>query len=194
MFADRFAVKQLGTIDGNIALWPGDIPIWLGVTATAIAPVTAMPTTAAHLSLFNGAPQGSGVAMVVLEVGTIITTSAGAAINLGLAATITTALVASQTGTACETIRPLTSNQSYGGAASLLSAVTIVDNGEWHSVAPTIVCANTANLMLQTKENVAGRYVVMPGQQFCLASLANAAGSAVCKPFVIWAEVQFKTA
>lgn len=189
---DRFSVKQLGSIVGNSAKWPGDIKVWHGGVATAVAPVAAMPTTASHFNLWNGNAQGSGVCFVILQVGTIITTSAGAAINLGLAACVNTALVSTApTGTAATTISPLTGTQAYGGNGKILSAVTIVNDGFWHPVGPTLVCANTANVMATVEADVCGRYVIQPGQQFNLASLANAAGSAVCKPWIIWAEVQF---
>lgn len=191
MSSDRFSVKQLGSIAGDIANWPGDIKVWHARVTTAVAPVAALPTTAAHASLWNGNPQGSGKNLIILAAGTVITTSAGAAINLGLAAHVTTALVTAMAGTAASAITPLTGNASYGGLAQFKSAVTIVNDGLWHPIARPIVCANTANLMLSVEADLAGRYVIQPGQQFSLASLCNAAGSAVCMPWVIWAEATF---
>lgn len=189
---DRSWAKQLGTLKGEVSKWPGDIKFWHARVTTAVAPVAALPTTAAHASLWNGYEQGSGKCLVVLSVGTLVTTSAAAAINLGLAAHVTTALVTSMAGTAASTIAPLTGNDSYGGSAQFKSAVTIVNDGLWHPVAPSIVCANTATLMLTTEADVAGRYVIKPGQQFSLASLCNAAGLAVCQPWIVWAEVTFQ--
>lgn len=191
---DRFSIKQLGSINFVTDIWPGDIKVWQGQVTTAVAPVAVMPTTAAHFSLWNGNPQGSGICAVILNVGTQITTSAGAAIELGLACHVTTGLVTTApTGTAASTIKPLTSNASYGGACTILSAVTIVNDGLWLPVAPSVTNANTANIMSAITSDVGGRYVIMPGQQFSLASLCNSAGSAVCKPWVIWAECTFRT-
>lgn len=187
---DRFATKQLGSILDDVSKWPGGIAVYYAAVTTAIAPVAAMPTTAAHASLWNS--DKTSKKLVILAAGTIITTSAGAAINLGLAAHETTVAVTSMAGTAASTITPLTSvATAYSGVAQFKSAVTIVNNGLWHAIAPTVICANTANLMLTTEADLAGRYVIEPGMQFSLASLCNAAGSAVCTPWVIWAEVNF---
>jgi len=120
--------------------------------------------------------------------------AAGAAIELGLLACVNTALVSTApTGTAASTITPLTGNATYGGLSKVLSAVTIVNDGLWLPVVNSITNANTANIMSTVQADVCGRYVVQPGQQFNLASMCNAAGSAVCKPWIIWAEVQFTT-
>jgi hypothetical protein len=190
---DRQVVKDLGAINGDTSIWPSGIKIWCANVSTAVAPVAAMPTTAAHFSLFNGNPQGSGISAIILAVGSITTTSAAAAIETGLAACVTTVLITTQTGTAASTIRPLTGNALYGGACTVLSAVTIVDNGLWLPVTESKVNANTANIMSNIHSDVNGRYVIMPGQTFNLATLCNAAGSAVCKPYIIWAETTFRT-
>lgn len=191
---DRFSVKQVASLLGEIALWPGSITVWHAMVATAVAPVAALPTTAAQASLWNGNPLGSGKILIPLNVGTITVVTAAAAINLGLAAHVTTGLVTTvPAGTVASTIKPLTGVDNYGGSASFKSAVTIVNDGIWHPVAPTIVCANTATLMLTTEADVGGRYVIMPGQQFSLASLCNAAGTATCDPWIIWAEATLRT-
>lgn len=192
--SDRFAVKQLGSLVGNIADWPGDLKVYSAMVATAVAPVAAIPTTAAHASLWNSYPTGSGKNMVILQAGTIITTTAGAAIVLNLLGCVTTVRVATQTGTAASTIVPLSGTDAYpGGAATFLSAVTIVNNGLWMPITPALVCAGTANIgaSVVTPPDFAGRYVVTPGQQFCLASFCSAAGTATCQPYVIWAEATF---
>lgn len=190
---DRFAVKQLGSILGDISKWPGDIKVYHAMVSTAVAPVAALPTTAAHASLWNGYPQGSGKVLIPLQVRTITIVSAGAAIVLGVLAHVTTALVTSMSGTAASTIRPLTGNESYGGSAQFKSAVTIVNDGLWHPCTEAVVCAGTANIGLTSSADVGGRYVIMPGQQFSLASFCSAAASATCAPFVIWAECTFAT-
>jgi hypothetical protein len=192
---DRFAIKQLGSSVDDNSLWPGGIKVYTAKVATAVAPVAAVPTTAAHAALWNGNNAASGKHLVILAAGTVITVSAGAAIVLNLLGCVTTVPVTSMSGTAASTITPLTAplTDTYGGSAQFKSAVTITNNGLWVPLTQGLVCAGTANIGLGVHADLNGRYVVPPGHQFCLASFASAAGTAECVPYVIWAEVTFKT-
>ncbi len=155
---------------------------------TAVAPVTALPTTAAHLSLWNGEPQG-GKSYVIDAVGTAITTSAAAAINLGLAAQLNvTNPITNPAGALA--IKSLSGKANYGGKGNSKASVTVTNDSAWHQVGTELVCANTANLSLSVEYGVYGRYIVPPQGMFSLASMCNAAGSAVCTPIIFFHEVQ----
>lgn len=155
---------------------------------TAVAPVAALPTTAAHLSLWNGENPG-GKAYIIDAVGTAITTSAGAAINLGLAAQLNvTNPIANPVGAL--SIKSLSGRANYSGKGNAKASVTVTNDSAWHQVGTEIVCANTANLTLNLEFSVYGRYIVPPQGMFSLASMCNAAGTAVCTPIIFWHEVQ----
>lgn len=190
--SDRYDVKTLGKLANDVTKYNATaVGEWHGISATAVAPVAALPTTAAHLVLWNGEAASSGKVYIIHAVGSITTTTAGAAIYLGLAACITAGLVTTKpTGTAA-TVKPLTGNSAYGGSGALLDTVTIVNDGAWLPVGPGQVNANTATLMQTVHYEVSGRYIVWPGQQFCLATLCNAAGTAVNKPYIFWSEATF---
>jgi hypothetical protein len=155
---------------------------------TGVAPVTVLPTTTAHFSLWNGENPG-GKSYIIDAVGTSITTSAGAAINLGLAAQLNvTNPIANPAGALA--IKSLSGRAFYGGKGQTRASTAVTNDSAWHQVGTEIVCANTANLTLNIEFQVYGRYIVPPQGMFSLASLANAAGTAVCTPIIFWHEVQ----
>jgi len=155
---------------------------------TGVAPVTALPTTTAHLSLWNGEAAG-GKAYMIDAIGTAINASAAAAINLGLSAQLNvTNPIANPIGALA--IRSLSGKQNYGGKGNAKASVTVTNDSAWHFVGTSIVCANTANLTLNIEVPVYGRYIVPPQGMFSLASMCNAAGAATCFPVIFWHEVQ----
>lgn len=158
-------------------------------TASATtAPVTAIPTTAAHLALWNG-EQDDGLSYVIDFVGTYSTVSAAAAINLGLCAQVNLGKVASPVGV--QAIKSLSGRANYRGKGNAkTAAITITDNTAWHPVGNQLVIANTANILASVEYAVYGRYVIPPGGMFALAALANAAGNMTCISWVIWHEVR----
>lgn len=156
-------------------------------TVTDIAPVAAIPTTAAHFSLWNGEPDG-GKSYTITTAAIVTTTSAGAVIVLQLLAHLSVAKLPIITGTAASAIRS-TDGMPTATRANVASAVTITAaNGVWHPVGQSIVCAGTANIGLGTWTNVRGLYTVPPGGIFSLAGLCSAAGSAKCQLYVQWEE------
>jgi hypothetical protein len=155
---------------------------------TAVAPVAALPTTTAHLSLWNGEAQG-GKCYVIDAIGTMLNASAGAAINLGLAVQLnTTNPIANPAGAVA--IKSLSGKANYGGKGNSKASVTVTNDSAWHEVGTQLICANTANITLSVEFNVYGRYIVPPQGMFSLASLCNAAGTATAFPIVFWHEVQ----
>lgn len=155
---------------------------------TAVAPVTVLPTTGAHFSLWNGENPG-GKSYIIDAIGTAITTSAGAAIQLGLAAQLnTTNPIVNPAGAIA--IKSLSGRANYTGKGNTKASVTVTNDSAWHQVGTEIVCANVANLTLNIEFQVYGRYIVPPQGMFSLASVCNAAGTAVCTPIIFWHEAQ----
>lgn len=154
-------------------------------TVTPVAPVATMPTTAAHFSLY--CPSSNTASLIVHQISNYTVVSAGAAIVLGMAAHMTTVAVSSITGTAAQTPKGISGQGTATGV--VFSAVTTVNNGNWHPVGNSVVCAGTANIALGTAWDAKGLYIVKPGMHLDLAMLCSAAASATCSIFVTWSEV-----
>jgi hypothetical protein len=155
---------------------------------SAVAPVAALPTTTAHLSLWNGEAPG-GKSYVIDAVGTMLNASAGAAINIGVAAQLnTTNPIANPAGALA--IKSLSGKANYGGKGNAKASVTVTNDSAWHEIGTQLICANTANITLAVEFPVYGRYIVPPQGMFSLASLCNAAGTATAQPIIFWHEVQ----
>lgn len=154
-------------------------------TGTGVAPVAAFPTTAAHLSLWNGEAAG-GKSYIISAVGAVCTTTVAAAASASLLAHLGTATEASPAGALV--IKGL-SGKGYRGTGNAKASVTIANSGVWHPVGPSVNTPNTANIGLGVYQDVYGRYVVPPGQIFSLATL-NATAAGAFSPFIIWHEAQ----
>lgn len=157
-------------------------------TATPVAPVAAMPTTAAHLALYN--PSTNTKALFIHRVTAYCVVSAAAVLQACLAAHMTTVAVSTLTGTAASGIKSIS-----GGAASsvaqIFSAVTTVNNGVWHPIGVSQnFGAQTATIaMALDSGDLGGLYIVQPGMHLDLAVLAQSAGSATFSTFVTWSEI-----
>ncbi len=155
-------------------------------TATAIAPVAAIPTTAAQFALWNGEPAG-GKTYTITSVAFTPVVSAGAAFVAQLLAHVGGAPTIA--GTLAQGPKPL-DGLGAGSRASALSAVTIVaGTGLWHPVGPSVNGgAATATISMGNWQNVRGMYKLTPGGLLSLAVLCSAAGSATCQLYVTWEE------
>ena len=159
---------------------------------TAVAPVAAVPTTAAHFALYNNEAPG-GKSYVIDFIGTQIAVSAAAAIQIGLWAILQPpGATANQGGTV--NIYSLSGAPLYRGKGNTKVSPTIttpgVSAGVWMPVGNSLVIANTADLMGSIESPVQGRYVLPPGGTFGLATSCDSAGSATCTPWIVWHEVQ----
>jgi hypothetical protein len=160
---------------------------FVGGTATAVAPVAAMPTTAAHLSLYN--PSTSGKNYYVHRVTSYCVASAAAVLQASLALHMTTVGVALLAGTAA------TAGKSISGAgttsSTIVSAVTTVVNGVWHVVGSSNnFGAQTATIgMALDSGDLGGLYIVTPGMHLDVAILCQSAGSATFSSFFTWTEI-----
>lgn len=165
--------------------------VYVGRTSTAVAPVAALPTTASQLTLWNGESQtsGTGRSYVILSLGWTTIASAAAAFVGQLLANVSTVPTAVPTGTAATSIVGL-SGLATGSSATLLSAVTITNNGVWHPVGPSVNGgAATATISMGAEWYTQGEYILRPGGLLNLAVLCSAAGSATCDVSIKWAEI-----
>lgn len=152
---------------------------------SAVAPVAALPTTAAHLSLWNGEIVG-GKSYIISAVGSLCTTTVAAAASASLLAHLGTAAEANPAGALV--IKGM-SGKIYRGQGNAKASVTIANSGVWHPVGPCVQTANTANIGIGVYQDVYGRYIVPPGQIFSLATI-NATAAGAFAPFIIWHEAQ----
>jgi hypothetical protein len=158
------------------------------VVGTGVAPVVALPTTAAHLSLWNGEPPG-GKSYLIDAIGTAVTTTSAAAVNLGLGVQLNvTNPITNPTGAIA--IKSLSGKANYGGKGNAKASLAVTNDSAWHQVGTELVCANASNLTLNVEYPVYGRYIVPPQGMFSLASLANAVSTLICTPIIFWHEVQ----
>lgn len=161
------------------------------ISSTDIAPVAALPTTAAHFCIWNGEAAG-GKTYKIKSVGIITTTSAGAVIIVQPIAHVSpSTAIPVISGTVANGPKALDGfgNTSRGVVAS---AVTITNTGFWHPVGNALISAAMVATIAQgvwTDVSNVG-YALPPGGLFSLAVMCSAAGSAKCQLHVTWTEEQ----
>lgn len=162
--------------------------LFVAGTATAVAPVAALPTTAAHFALWNGESVG-GKTYTITSVGFTTIASAAAAFVGQLLVNVSAASRPIISGTAASGPRS-TDGITGGTNAVVASAVTIGATwGVWHPVGLSAnSVAATATISLGSWAYVRGMYLLPPGGVIALAVLCSAAGSATCDHFITWEE------
>lgn len=162
--------------------------LFVAGTATPVAPVAAVPTTAAQFALWNGEPDG-GKTYTITAVSFTTAVSAGAAFVGQLLANVAAARRPIISGTAANGPRS-TDGITGGTNAVVASAVTIGATwGVWHPVGMSVNGgAATATISMGAWQNVRGLYLLPPGGVLALAVLCSAAGSATCNCYVQWEE------
>jgi hypothetical protein len=167
----------------------GTIRTYGARTLTAVAPVAAIPTTAAHFSLWNGEPAGGKIYRIT-AIGFTTTTTAAATMIMQQLAHCGQATRPVISGTAASGPIP-TDGQVGASKAAVASAVTIVDSdGIWLPVGMAVnSAALTATIGLGVWTNVRGLYLVPPGAIFSLATLGSTTGGAV-QSSICWEEEQ----
>ena len=157
------------------------------VIGTAVAPVAAIPTTGAHLSVYNG---DSVKSLILVAVGSVCTTSMAVAgqamimvrndvpgINVNPAGTL---------------IITGTSGKQYSGRANAKASVTLAAIGAGNNVAwipagnsSTTSAATTIGLTVAADKF--GRWIVQPQGIFSIVTIAQTAAGSF-QPYMIFAE------
>lgn len=156
------------------------------VQAAAVAPVVALPTTTAQVSLWNGESDG-GKSYVIDSVFMTVVVSAGAATGIGLAGMLNKGRVSAMTADINSSIFGL-AGHAYAGKGKVDLAATVVDDG-WHPIGNSIV-GPASQIGLNIDVEVYGKYIVPPGGAFSLAALANTVTTITVKMGCRWHEVQ----
>ncbi len=162
---------------------------FVAATITPITPVTAVPTTAAHFAVWNGAQRG-GKSLYIQSVASSTIVTSGAALGVQLYAHQSAGTpLGLGTFTAAKGPQPI-GGGFVSSVAAVGSAVTIVNDSLWHPCTTNTNDASaTAGVALGNYSSVAGLYVIPPGGLFSLAVVCNATGGAVtCNCYVTWTE------
>lgn len=160
---------------------------FMAVQTSAVAPVAALPTTTAQLSLWNGEPAGGRI-YIIDSVFAICVVSAGAATGLGLVGMMNVART-STPPTADLTPKGL-AGQAYNGKGIVDLAVgSLVDDG-WHPLGSSVV-GPASQIGLTVDVPLEGRYIIPSGGgYFHLACVANTAATITVRMGIRWHEVQ----
>ena len=159
------------------------------ITSTDIAPVAAIPTTAAHFCVWNG-ESTNGKTYLLTSVSISTTTSAAAVIILQpwiqVAPYAGVPVIAGTAANGPKALDGLGNNSK----ALVASAVTIVNTGFWHPIGSALISAAMVATIAQGVWTDVSRlgYYIPPGGLLSLAGLCSAAGSAKCQLAVTWTE------
>jgi hypothetical protein len=157
------------------------------VLGAAAAPVTALPTTTAQNSLFNGEGAG-GKALIIDSFMLLVATSQTAAGSFGLAVMLNppTIVAPASAGIA---LRSLSGKSNYGGKAVFAAGLSSLINSGWMPWGTSYNEVGTTNLMTQLDIPVNGSIIVPPQGMLNMSVLANAATGTI-QLGVRWHEVQ----
>jgi hypothetical protein len=128
----------------------------------SVACVTAMPTTAAAHTLWNGESPG-GKSYVIDRITWICATSAAAASSFAMVAVVnkaSTATVPATADTVAQTV--YSTGKGYAGKAKVSHTVTVVDD-IWFPLGQTFTTALTATVGSSLDASVNGMIVLAPG-------------------------------
>lgn len=161
-----------------------------GLLSAATAALTAVPTTTAGHSLWNGEP-ATGKCYAIDSIGCVeIVTDATQQNSLALFA------MNSEVGSVTAPVdaaltKSSMSGKKYGGRMRSIAGGTVVDNG-WqpHGPATAGATAFAGGVWRVTEAPVRGLYLVQPGGQFNMAASKTVATAAQIRYFIRWHEVQ----
>ena len=142
---------------------------WVKLTDAVASIATAIPTTTAAHSLWNGNVNGDSV--VIDKLTWMNITSAGAATAFGMVCCLHPLAVATQPSTA-DTLTAVSSKNGrvYSGGVRTSKTVTVVDNGWWVAPIPTFTtAAGTVTGSLVLTADFGGDVIVPPN---CLFSVS----------------------
>ncbi len=159
---------------------------YFGIATTAVAPSQGLPTTAAHVTLFNNNPYG-GMAFIIDSVFTIVVVASGAAtaiapvvcMNVGVKAAPTTNLL---------TPRGLCGN-AYRGSGIVATGQTIT-NDTWHTAGNAMPMDSISTQVGTACQcNLFGQYIVPPRHMFSVTAVANTNVAITTRSGIRWHEV-----
>src|SRR5216684_3804165 len=157
------------------------------VLGAAAAPVTALPTTTAQNSLWNGEAAG-GKILVIDSLILLIATSQTVAGGFGAVLMLNPPTVTAPTSAAI-TFRSLSGKTNYGGKAILAAGLTGLTNSGWMPWGSSYNEVGATNLMTAIDVPVDGKIQVPPGGMLNGSVIANAATGTIQLGFR-WHEIQ----
>jgi len=156
------------------------------IASSAVAPVTALPTTAALMSLYNNEQDGGKIYIVDSIFATVVV-SAGAATQLGMAAMLNIGPKTAPTPTAL-TIRGLAGQGSKSSAIIVAGASSLTDDS-WQPVGNSVV-GPASQICMNVDVPVNGLFIVPPKHYFHVSAIANTAATITVRCGFRWHEVQ----
>lgn len=165
-------------------------------TTTAVASVTAIPTTAVTIALYNNAPDG-GRSLIIDDVWAAYTVNSAIIPHVGIIALLGQTRVAapSDSGLVIRKMNGMgqvspgrVDSVALSVVGTTVDAVTGVAIG-WFPLGDSINGAVTSLPGIQKSVAVNGRYIVPPGRYFCLHTL-SAATSTSAQMGIRWHEKQ----
>lgn len=159
---------------------------WLCRATTPVAPVTALPTTTAQLTIYNGEPDDGAPYLIDVLLG-VITTSAAAATGYGFAACMHVGKPATVLTDGGLAKRSLSGRPASQTKARLAVGQTVVDDG-WFPVGDAVI-GPANNLGMAKWQVLDGLIIVPPGHTFSMAQMANTGASIVGVCGMVWHEV-----
>jgi hypothetical protein len=166
---------------------------WWCSTTTAAAPVTAIPTTAALIGLWNGEALAGGVKSYVLDSAFVTIVAATAAIEaLSLLVNVSTQAVATAIANT-QTVRALRANKPYSGTGRVAVGITLdATNGvaaNWMPVGTSSSPVNTTQVGQTMEYDFKGGIILPPGGQVAFTVLSGAATASSLQIGFRWHEM-----
>lgn len=163
------------------------------VLSAAAAALTAVPSTTAGLSLWNGEPD-NGKCYAIDSFGAVeVVTDATQQNSLALFAMMSVGKLATPTDSAL-TRASLSGRAANGSSARTVAGATTLAADVWspHGPAGPGATAFAGAVWRATEANVQGLYFVRPGGQFNVAAAKSVATAAQLRYFIRWHEVQME--
>jgi len=163
---------------------------WQVMTASAIAPLTAVPTTTGGLNLWNGeASNGKTYIIDRVQVSEIVVDATQSNMTAVFACLVRPP-VTTPTDAAL-TVRSLSGRQGYSGRARTTVNAAVTNDG-WFPIGTSAPCAAAAagSAWKVTDIPLDGLYLVPPGGQFCVHAAKVAATAGQVHFSIVWHEAQ----
>lgn len=159
---------------------------YFAIATTAVAASQGLPTTAAHITLFNNNPYG-GMAFIVDSVFTIVVVAAGATTAIAPAVCMN---VGAKTAPTTNLLTPKGfCGNAYRGSGIVATGQTIT-NDTWHTARSSIAMDDTASQPGTACDcELFGQYIVPPQHMFSVAAIANTNVAMTTRSGIRWHEV-----